>query len=60
MDQNTQQGPQALVDAEFEGLFIEGYFASRAKAGERPTYGYPANHLPEATGSMELKTSFLA
>ena len=60
MDRNNQQGQQGLVDAQFEHLLIDGYFSTRAKAGERPTYGYPANHLPEAKGSMELKTSFLS
>jgi hypothetical protein len=44
-----------------QSLFISGYFTSRVKSGFRPTYGYPANHLPETkVSSMELVTSFMA
>lgn len=40
-------------------LFIEGYLDTRFKSGERPTYGYPKNHLPEARGQkMQVVTSF--
>jgi hypothetical protein len=40
--------------------FIAGYFTQRVQSGERPKYGYPANHLPETTGArMEVCTSFM-
>lgn len=40
---------------------LEGYFAQRVRAGDRPNYAYPANHLPKATGArMEIVTSFVA
>lgn len=58
--ERSQQANDGLVDARFSGLLIDGYFATCAKAGERPTYGYPANHLPEVAGEMEIRTSFLA
>jgi len=41
--------------------FIDGYFTQRMNAGDRPQYGYPANHLPDATNArMEIVTSFMA
>ncbi len=42
-------------------LFIDGYFSQRVRAGDRPDYDYPINHLPKATGrTMEVVTSFVA
>lgn len=42
-------------------LFIDGYFTQRVRAGERPDYGYPTNHLPETTvARMQIHTSFMA
>ena len=42
-------------------LFIEGYFTTRINKGERPKYGYPANHLPTTTcDRMEVATTFMA
>ena len=55
--------PQAASphDSGNSALFIEGYFTSRINAGERPKYGYPANHLPITKGDrMEFVTSFVA
>lgn len=41
-------------------LYIGGYFTSRIEAGERPKYGYPANHLPKTTSErMDVATSFM-
>lgn len=59
MGQEQVHQPQPAADA--RAIFIDGYFTGRVKAGERPSYGYPANHLPETDGStMELVTSFMA
>jgi hypothetical protein len=42
-------------------LFIKGYLTDCFAKGERPTYGFPTNHLPETTGGdMEVLTGFLA
>jgi hypothetical protein len=42
-------------------LYIDGYFTQRVRAGERPKYGYPANHLPKTTDArMQIHTSFMA
>jgi len=42
-------------------IFVEGYFASRFAAGERPNYGYPTNHLPETVvPSIDVMTSFMS
>ena len=61
MESSSQEAREAFVDSRFAHLLIaDGYFATCAKAGERPTYGYPANHLPPAMGSMEVKTTFLS
>lgn len=41
-------------------LFISGYFSDCLAKGDRPDYGYPANHLPETTiDRMEIHTSFM-
>jgi hypothetical protein len=41
-------------------LFIEGYLDERFKAGQRPTYGYPKNHLPHAGETrMQVVPSFV-
>lgn len=41
-------------------LFIEGYLDTRFKAGDRPTYGYPKNHLPNAGDTrMQVVPSFV-
>jgi hypothetical protein len=55
----------ARINAERElngrPLFISGYFSERIWKGEQPVYGYPKNHLPEATiREMEVKTGFVA
>lgn len=60
MESSNQEAGNSLVDQRFADLLIDGYFAICAKDGQRPVYGYPANHLPEATGLMEVKTTFLA
>lgn len=40
--------------------FADGYFSSRILAGDKPDYGYPANHLPDVGDKeIELKTSFV-
>ena len=42
-------------------LFIDGYFSQRVRAGDRPNYDYPINHLPKTPGTtMEVVTSFVA
>ncbi len=42
-------------------LFIDGYFSQRVRAGDRPNYDYPINHLPKTNGAtMEVVTSFMA
>lgn len=42
-------------------LYINGYFSQRIAAGDRPDYGYPTNHLPDAEGEeMEIVTGFIA
>jgi hypothetical protein len=41
-------------------LFVKGYFTDRIRKGERPQYGYPANHVPETTfPHMEVETGYL-
>jgi len=60
MDRDEAEAEDGLVDARFEDLMIVGYFGTRAKAGERPTYGYPPNHLPQASGTMKVRTAFLS
>jgi hypothetical protein len=58
---SDQPAVVGLSGASDRSLFIDGYFTRRVQAGERPKYGYPANHLPETDGdSMELVTSFVA
>ncbi len=29
-------------------VFTDGYYARRVANGDRPSYGYPPNHLPDA------------
>ena len=42
-------------------VFIDGYLNDLYRSGRRPTYGYPANHLPKTTGGpMNVVTSFMA
>jgi hypothetical protein len=41
--------------------FLDGWFTRAFDSGERPAYGYPANHLPEPNvESMEIETAFFA
>ncbi len=50
------------VDRQRDGhaLYIEGYFSNRTWKGERPSYGYPKNHLPEPTiEKMEVEPGFV-
>jgi len=44
-----------------EKAFLEGHFAERFEAGERPQYGYPDSPLPTVQPgiTMEIKTGFL-
>jgi len=56
----TERGAP-LAATETLPLYINGYFTRRLKGGERPTYGYPTNHLPETTTTtMTIVTSFMA
>jgi hypothetical protein len=48
----------AKTAAQLPPLFIDGYFTQRVKAGDRPSYGYPKNHLPETEGESEVVTIF--
>jgi len=53
-----EPGDEAMTNAD---PFIDGYFTERVLAGERPSYGYPTNHLPETTiARMGIVTSFMA
>jgi len=48
-----------FLDLATKGL--NGYFAKRVRAGDRPSYVYPSNHLPKTTsGRMEIVTSYIA
>jgi hypothetical protein len=54
----SNESKEAMEDRD---LYIEGYFTQRVRAGERPKYGYPTNHLPETTiARMQIHTSFMA
>lgn len=57
-DENVREQSNVASDS---SRYIDGYFTRRIMAGDRPKYGYPANHLPETNGeTMELVTSFVA
>jgi hypothetical protein len=57
-----------ISDAEREAIWsrvpaehAKDYFAERLRAGDRPKYGYPPNHLPKTTcPPMKIVTSFVA
>ena len=54
---------EELVNAldRHQDLYITGHFSERLRAGERPDYGYPKNHLPTTDGSeMTVVTGFIA
>ena len=58
---NTKNDTECAEAMQNRDLFISGYFTQRVRSGDRPNYGYPANHLPETTGArMEIDTSFMA
>jgi hypothetical protein len=42
-------------------VYIDGYLTKLIDRGERPDYGYPENHLPEAVlVEMNLTTGYMA
>lgn len=58
---NTRNETERADAMQDRDPFIDGYFTQRVRSGERPDYGYPANHLPETTGArMKIDTSFIA
>jgi hypothetical protein len=60
MSGNASSQQKVLIDERFRDFFVDGYCHARALAGDRPSYGYPANHLPKTTGSTKIKTIFMA
>jgi hypothetical protein len=39
--------------------FIEGWFTQMFNSGRNPSYGYPANHLPDPkVDGMDVQTTF--
>jgi hypothetical protein len=56
--------PHALTSQRTEAdacRFLNGYFTERFAMGDRPSYGYPKNHLPETTlEEIEVVTGFMA
>lgn len=36
-------------------LFVEGYFSTRVMDGDKPSHGYPSNHLPEINPTYVMK-----
>lgn len=54
------QGTNEMPSEANQSIYIDGYFTECVRKGEKPSYGYPTNHLPAVgTHSMEVKTGFI-